>query len=506
MKKKKTTAQAENTAPQNKNDSVAEKHSAIYGILEWIARPSKKLQINRQILVVAYVFAFLFLGMMGYLGYYVAVESKEDIVSSYNPRQNLFKDKIIKGDIETSDGKVIARSVKSSGNEYTREYPFANLFAHVAGYDIYGKSGLESSANYYMYSSHANLLERMVKDLKDEKNYGDTVISTLRYDLQKAAYDALGNKKGAVVVMEVGTGKILAMVSKPDYNPNNLASNWEDLMDDKNSTLLNRATQGLYPPGSTFKIVTALEYMRENSKWKQFSYQCNATTTIDNVNIKCAGKKVHGKVNLTDAMAKSCNCAFVNLASGLSFSSFRNTAESLLFNQPMPVSIEYSKSRFVLNKSSSKSEMPQTAIGQGDTLITPLLNCMIVSAIANDGVMMEPYFIDYIESYDGKLVKKFTPTVYDEVMTEEECKNLEEMLVSVVEEGTATALSGLAHTYAGKTGSAEHAESNLAHGWFVGYTPVKSPEIAVSVIVEDGGSGSSAAIPVARQIFNVYYK
>lgn len=503
--KKQKQQELEKQEQKQQAEQETNKVSIFYRFLEWIATPSKKLHVNRQILVVAYVFAFLFIGMIGYLGYYVAVKSQEDIVSSYNPRKDLFKDKVIKGEIQTEDGKVIARSVNTTEDNYEREYPFANLFSHVAGYDIYGKSGIESSANYYMYSSNANILEKLVNDLKDEKNMGDTVVSTLRYDLQKTAYDALGNRKGAVVVMEVSTGKVLAMVSKPDYNPNTLEEQWDKLTEDEDSTLLNRASQGLYPPGSTFKIVTALAYMREHSNWNKFSYQCNAKTTVDNVNIKCAGNKAHGKVNLSKAMAASCNCAFVNLATDISFSNFQQTAQSLLFNQSLPVSIEYSKSLFYLNKKSNKSEMPQTAIGQGDTLITPLLNCMIVASVANDGVMMAPYFVDHIESYDGRLVKKMTPSMIGEVMTEEETDALEEMLVDVVETGTASALSGLAHTYAGKTGSAEHAESNIAHGWFVGYTPVEQPEIAVSVIVEEGGSGGSSAIPVARQIFNVYY-
>lgn len=492
--------------PTKKIESTDRNHGVIYSILNWLAKPSEKLKLNRQILVVAYFFAFLFVALIVYIGYYVAVPGKEDVTSPYNPRQNLFSDRIIKGSLKTSDGKAIAKSVKGQDGEYTRSYPAGRLFAQVVGYDIYGKSGLESSANYYMYSSHSNIFERIVKDLKDEKNMGDTVYTTLDYDLQQSAYNALGNYKGAVVVMEPDTGKILTMVSKPDYDPNSLKANWEYLNQDEDSALLNRATQGLYPPGSTFKIVTALEYMREKKNWKKFSYTCTGTTKVDHVNIKCAGKTAHGEEDLYDAMANSCNCAFVTLGSDLNFASYRNTAESLLLNQKLPINLEYSKSRFALSKDSDKSEMPQTAIGQGETLMTPLLNCMIVSAVANDGVMMTPYLTDYVESYDGNLVKKFTPTAYKEVMSEEEADALTEMMVGVVEEGTAGALSGLAHTYAGKTGSAEHAENASPHAWFVGFSPVEDPQIAVCVIAEDGGSGSGVAVPIAKQIFTTYYE
>ncbi len=488
-----------------KNGKSGKDKGVLYAILDALTRPAKHLKINRQILVVAYFFAFLFIALMGYIAYYVAVPGKEDVTSAYNPRKNIFSDRIIKGELKTADGKTIAKSVKTSGEKYTRSYPAGRLFTHVAGYDIYGKSGLEASANYYMYSSHENILKRIVNDLKDEKSEGDTVYTTLDYDLQKTAYDALGSYKGAVVVMEPETGKILAMVSKPDYDPNAIADLWDSLNQDENSSLLNRASQGLYPPGSTFKIVTALEYMRENTNWKSFSYECTGSTTVDHVKIHCAGNAVHGQEDIYSAMAHSCNNAFVTLASGLNFSSYRKTAQSLLFNQRMPLNLEYSKSRFALSKTSNRSEMPQTAIGQGDTLITPLLNCMIISAVANDGVMMTPYLTDYVESVDGRSVKQFTPSVYKEVMTEQEAEDLTDMLVDVVKEGTASALSGLAHTYAGKTGSAEHQEGKKAHAWFVGFSPVKDPKIAVCVLAEDGGSGSGVAVPIAKQIFTTYY-
>lgn len=486
---------------QSKNNPKS--HSTVYLLLEAMARPSKKFRINQQILVVAYVFAFLFLALIGYIAYYVAIPGKEDVTSSYNPRKDLYESKIIKGDIITSDGVTVAKSLK--GKKDVRSYPYQNMYAHVVGYNSYGKAGLEASANYYLYDSDINLVDKVINTLKDEKSLGNNLYTTLDSKLQKTAYNALGSYDGAVVVMEPKTGKILAMVSKPDYDPNYISTFWEQLSKDEDSALLNRATQGLYPPGSTFKIVTALEYMREKKKWNRFSYDCSGTTVVDSVSIKCAGHTAHGTETIYDAMAHSCNCAFVTMASGLNGGKFKKTAEQLLFNNDLPLLLEYSKSRFVLNGKSDKSEMPQTSIGQGDTLMTPMLNCMLISAVANDGVMMKPYLTDYVESADGKVVKEFLPETYAEVMTKEEADALEKMLVSVVEEGTASYLSGLRHTYAGKTGSAEHAESDVAHAWFVGYSPVEKPEIAVCVLAEDGGSGSKTAVPIARQIFQTYY-
>ncbi|MCR4716347.1 MAG: FtsW/RodA/SpoVE family cell cycle protein [Lachnospiraceae bacterium] len=480
-------------------------HGFIYMLLNSFVRTSKKLKINRQVTLTAYVFVFLFIGLMGYISYYVAVPSKADLASSYNPRKDLFKDKIIKGKIITSDGKTVAKSVKGNGS-YVRNYPYDSLFAQTVGYDINGKAGLEASANYYLYSSHASLFERISNDLSEKKNRGDDVHTTLDYDLQKAAYDALGSSKGAVVVLEPDTGRILAMVSKPDYNPNTIETVWEELNKVDDSALLNRATRGLYPPGSTFKIVTALEYVKEHEKdWKNYSYNCEGSSIVSGVSVRCSGGHVHGKVSLRDAMAYSCNNAFVDIGMKLDIGEYRKTATSLLYNSEMPIEFEYSKSRFELTSKSDRSEIPQTSFGQGDTLCTPLLNAMTVATIANDGVMMKPYLLDSIESYDGRIVKEFKPEEYSKVMSEHEANVMNKLLTGVVEYGTASKLAGLKHSYAGKTGTAETGEGDNTHAWFVGYSNVEDPDIAISVLVENGGSGSAVAVPIAEKVFTAYY-
>lgn len=157
------------------------------------------------------------------------------------------------------------------------------MFSHVVGYSTKGKTGLEALGNFYLLTSHVNLAEQVINELSSVKNLGDNVITTLDVDLQKAAYDALGSRKGAVVAMEPDTGKILAMVSKPDYNPNTLAADWDALVagDNSEGQLLNRAAQGLYPPGSTFKIVTALEYIRENPEnFRDYRFDCSGFFTM----------------------------------------------------------------------------------------------------------------------------------------------------------------------------------------------------------------------------------
>ena len=161
--------------------------------------------------------------------------------------------------------------------------------------------------------------------LKNEKNTGDTLVTTLDYDVQKTAYDALGDRDGAVVVMEAKTGKVLAMVSKPDYDPNTLVDKWDDIVSDENSSvLLNRVTSGLYPPGSTFKIFTTLEYVHENSNYQGYSFDCEGELNVDGNEIHCYHKAVHGKETLKDSFANSCNTSFSEYGVFMGFPPYPN--------------------------------------------------------------------------------------------------------------------------------------------------------------------------------------
>ena len=180
--------------------------------------------------------------MMGYFAYFQFVKSEDFINSPYNKRQDLFARKVTRGEIISADGHILAETITDTDGTETRYYPYANMFAHVVGFSTNGKSGLESIANFNLLRSHTMTLEKVVNELQGEKNIGDNVVTTLNYDLQDTAYEALGKYDGAIVVMEPSTGKILAMVSKPDYDPNNIAEDWDELTaeDSESSVLLNR--------------------------------------------------------------------------------------------------------------------------------------------------------------------------------------------------------------------------------------------------------------------------
>ena len=477
------------------------------------SKTSTKRARNREFVIITYLFVAVFIMMMAYFVYFQVFKSEDFINSPYNTRQNTFAEHVTRGEILSSDEKVLAQTVVGEDGSETRYYPYGAMFAHAVGYDSNGKSGVESFANFNLLRSHAFFLEQVINGIQDKKNPGDNVVTTFNYRLQETAYQALGGNRGAVIAMEPSTGKILAMVSKPDFDPNTIAADWESIIsntDSENSVLVNRVTQGLYPPGSTFKILTALEYIRENpGEYQNYTYNCNGTIQEGSSKLSCFSGEVHGTVDLERSFVKSCNTSFANIGLSLDADRFADTCKELLFNAGLPVEkLETSKSSFVLNKNSSVSEVMETAIGQGKTLMTPLHMMMIAGAVANNGVLMKPYVIDSTQNHDGGTVKTYSPTEYGKLMTEEEAKILQEYMKETASSGTASKLSGMSYEAYGKTGSAEFGTNKGdSHAWFVGYAHREDKEdIAIAVIVEGAGSGSGYAVPAAKNVFDIYYQ
>lgn len=471
-------------------------------------RVMKKKDNAREILSVMIFFVVVFLSMMVYLGHFVATNEQELINNSYNSRQELLLSQNYRGTIYSADGQALAETIfDSAGNEY-RDYPYDNLFSHVVGFSTNGRTGVEAFSNYYLINSNISMADKVANTTAGVKNPGNNVYTSLDVDIQEAAYKALGVYDGAVVVTEVSTGRVLAMVSKPDFDPNQIVEMWDSLQEDtESSVLLNRATQGLYPPGSTFKIITALEYIRENpDTYNKYSYVCNGSYKNGNDKIKCYHGSVHNRVDLTKSFAKSCNSSFANIGMSLDKEEFKDTLDSLLFHQDLPWNFLHAQSSTPVNTDLSDSEMLQVSIGQGKVQMTPLHLNLITAAIANDGVLMRPYVVDRIEDANGNMVRSYKPTEYGALMTEEESAILQELMVEVVESGTGTRIQGYGYTVAGKTGSAEYnSNTDDSHAWFTGFAPVENPEIAVTVIIEGAGSGGDYAVPMARRVFDAYF-
>ena len=460
------------------------------------------------VIMIGALFIALFLGMVAYIGWYAYTNRERLMSNSYNARQKVYLAQNIRGSILSSDGQILAATVTDEAGNETRVYPYGPLFAHAVGYATRGRAGIEAYANYYLIRSDLPIREKMGYDAQGLKIPGNQVVATLDSRIQEAAARALGIYRGAVIVSEVATGRILAMSSGPSFDPGTIEQDWERLIaTDENTELLNRATQGVYPPGSTFKIVTALAYLKEHgADVGGYTYNCYGSFTTAGETIHCFHGEQHGTLDFVSSFARSCNSSFANIGLHLNRSTWRQTLKKLGFNAPLDTTLLTSRSRTADPMTISEGDLMQLSIGQGATGMTPLHLNMITAAIANDGVMMEPYLIDRVEDAAGGSVRGYAPARIGRVMSEEEAQTLRYLMTQVVETGTGGGLRGLSYTAAGKTGSAEYNTMTTdSHAWFTGFAPAEQPEIAITVVIENAGSGGSYAVPVARQVLDAYF-
>ena len=475
----------------NKNEEATEAVSA---------KPIKKP------LGLTYLIIGLFVGMVGYLTYFEFETAPKIMNNAYNKRTDIYAAYVSRGKILSADGDVLAYTKEEKGKS-VRVYPYGDMYSHIVGRNVSGKTGIEAIMNYELLTSNDNAVNRVIERLNQVKNKGDNVVTTIDSRLQKSLNNALEGFHGAGVIIEPGTGKVLAMVSKPDYNPNTVLADWDSLskLPPKDAKLVNRATNGLYPPGSTFKVITALEYINENKNYDKFSFDCKGVYTVSGESIACYDKIKHGKEDLKKAFANSCNGAFASIGIGLNKGKYMKLAEKFLFNKELPFALTTSKSSFVLDSSSSLGEVMQTAIGQGKTQITPFHNALIAAAIANGGVLMKPYVVDRITTEDEtRVVKNFDISKVGRLCSKKKAETIKSYMRAVVTEGTAKKLSWLGFDIYGKTGTAEYKKEDGTkgdHSWFMGFGERNGKQIAISVVVEGEGRGDYTGVDVAGKVF-----
>lgn len=461
---------------------------------------------NREFRVVTYLFLIIFVSMIAHFVFFLTFESDDFINNEYNKLQTLLEEDVVRGEIITSDGYVIAETITNEEGEEKRNYPYGEIFSHVTGYSKNVRTGLEKQLNFTLLRSHGFFVEQIISEFTDEKLIGDNAVTTIRYDLQEAAYKALGNYDGAVIMMEPSTGKILCMVSKPTFNPNTIDVDWESLQE--GSALYNRATQGQYAPGSVFKILTTLAYVECNpDTYPDYTYECTGEITVDGKTIHCASNKSHGVVDLETSFAKSCNTSFANMMQDIDEEVFQKLCDVMLFNSELPIAFESSVSSFSISDTDENALKLDTAIGQGKTLVSPLHMVLLASAVANDGVVMRPQLIERIENCDGVVIEEEKSKEYVTLFTDAQVELLSDFMRSVVEEGTATRLNKDAYIAYGKTGTAQTtSDLDQTNAWFVGYAEVDGKEVAIAVVVENSGNGSTYAVPIAEKLFDLYFK
>lgn len=456
--------------------------------------------MKRSVRRVFWLLALCFFLLLGYLGKLAILDREEISTNSYNIRLRNDDEGVQRGDILDKDGEVLATSTLLEDGSYMREYPRARMAAHVTGYSSVGKTGAEAAANFELMSVHNELLQRMLAIVQGHAPKGNDVVLTIDMDIQSAAGNLLGDMKGAVVVMEPSTGRVLAMQAYPDFDPNTVSEQWDQLTADEDSPLLNRATQGLYPPGSTFKIITALAIMEYLPDWQNFTVECTGEAHFEDKVIHCYNDRAHGTVDLSEAMAQSCNCYFAEAANRIGSENLSKVMQRCGILSDYGFELAYSQSVMHLDKNSSESELVETSIGQGKTSVSPLYMAMMISAVANDGIMMRPYIIDHIQYANGDTGDTTVPEKLMEICTPEETMLLDDMLQGVVDHGTGTAAQISDVTVAGKTGTAENA-TGADHSWFVGYAPAENPRVAIAVVIENANYGK--ATPIAGEVLQV---
>lgn len=435
-----------------------------------------------------------------YLSYVQLYQGPELASHPKNRRLVEEMEQIKRGTIYDQKGTVIAES-NWDGQKWVRSYPLAEQTAHIVGYitEQYGSSGLEAAYNAQLLGLTGEAkMHNLLRQLIGKERVGQDLILTINADIQRLAYQLLANqgKAGSVVAVDPRTGAILAAVSYPSFNSNNLHADWANLVDNETAPLLNRAFQGAYPPGSVMKIITLAGALTAGVNPDQ-SYQCPGYLKEQQVYLK--DNRVHGAVNLTEAMVVSCNTAFARLGLEMGAEHFVNTAGKFGFGQDLGLPLPVRNSTLGQGKKISNQQLAETAIGQGELLVSPLQMALATAAVANNGVLMRPYLVQEIVGAPAGRSTRHQPEALQQAIPADQANYIRDTMVSAVERGTGTAarINGVA--VAGKTGTAENIHG-APHSWFVGFAPAAEPRIAVAVIVENGGSGGAVAAPIARQL------
>jgi penicillin-binding protein A len=482
--------------------------------------------LDRRIRWLAAGFLILFLALIAqvnYLQVFAADRLKDNPANA--PRLLRQEYDVQRGEITARDGTtLLARSRDTGGRlKYLRVYPAKSLYAQITGYYsvIFGTSGLEAKYNEYLSGSAPELLpQRLVDEILGRTKTGATVVTTIDRRLQRAAARALRGVQGGLVAMDPNTGEILAMYSTPTFDPNPLASHdsdevraaWKALNEDKTKPLLARANQEIFPPGSTFKVVTAaaaLEGGTRPSTTFPNPHQLDLPQT-NNVlknfgDSHCLGGA--SEITLAQAFQISCNVVFGEIGLKVGAKRLVGQAERFGFDRDIPFDIPFAEGR-IPEVGDFDQDLPgvaYSAIGQQSVAANPLAMALITSAIANRGLELQPRLVSEIRDDSGRVVKSFGPQELGRAISSGTARQLTDMMVSVVEAGTGTPAQIPGIKVAGKTGTAQHPGGD-PHAWFLSFAPADNPQIVVAVVVLNGGSlgseatGGHIAAPIAKAV------
>jgi penicillin-binding protein A len=448
-----------------------------------------------------------FLALSAGLVYWQVLRAQGLDESASNPRAAEASQSEKRGSIFDSAGNILARSVQGSDGRFQRQYKDSSL-AQTIGYisTRYGVDGLEATFDGYLSGEQGmDPLTAIWADITRSPTPGNALVLTIDPILQKAAATALGDRAGAVVALDPKTGAVLAMVSAPSYDPNQIDTQGEALLQDTSKPLLNRATQGLYPPGSTYKTVTASAALDSGIVKPTDTYQCSDDgILIHGFRIACTNAPPgETEWDFQRAYAYSINATFAQVAVQIGASRFTDYSHRFGIGEDLTFDTDVAKS-LVEQPGSNLDDvlLGSSGFGQGQLAVTPLQMALVAATVANGGIEPTPYLVSQIRDIGGNVIETRHPDPRGQVIRADTARTMNQfMLAAVGEFGQSAGLTGM--DVAGKTGTAETGTSAAPHSWFIGYAPASQPRIAVAVIVENGGAGSQAAGPIAAQIFKV---
>jgi peptidoglycan glycosyltransferase len=423
---------------------------------------------------------------------------------------------IVRGDIFDRNGEVIAQSTKNTGL-VRRNYPDPET-GYVAGYFsplLYGKIGLESTFDDELSGREgANPVSDVLDDLLNRNHNGFDLHLTLDANLHRFAADQLADRTGAIIVLDVQSSAVRGLVSNPHYDPEQLftankddrdtaADYWQELNDDPNRPLVLRATSGLFPPGSTFKTVTASAAIDAGTSSPDKTYQDNGLLDVDGHTI-VEYNRPDDSINtwtLRDGIAYSLNVVLAQVGLELGAQKLETYADRFGFGSSLDFDVPISKSQVASSSDflDSKAALADTAFGQGELLVTPLQMAMVASTIANGGELMRPYLVDRIARPSGKTIRQIEPDSIRRVMSTSSADQVRDMMVNAVTNGSVHGAALSDYTVGGKTGTAE-VEGQEPHAWFIGFVGDPEPRYAVAVLLEHGGVSPGVATEIGRQV------
>jgi peptidoglycan glycosyltransferase len=472
--------------------------------------------MNRQILQVFGLFVVLFAVLVGFTSYWSVLDAEGLAENQANRRPLIEEQRIPRGIIFARDGRTrLAVNRRGQDGVFVREYPTNGLFAHPLGYSFIrnGRRSLELSRNSDL-TGEEDEFESLFSGLQGRDREGFDVVTNLDVDGTEAAVNGLAGRKGAVVAIEPQTGKVRVMVSIPEYDPNLIPSAFGRINGDPDKPLLNRTTQELYPPGSTFKVVTATAALDSGAVTPDSIIDGSSPKEISGVPLSNSGGQSFGSISLTDALTNSVNTVFAQIGEDIGRGTLVEYMRRYGFYedpeldypdfQMIPSGIIDGDGDYV----EEGFDVGRVAIGQGglegEIRASPIQMAAVAAAIANGGRLMRPRLTDRIVRKDGRVKERIEPDLQSQVMREETAQQLTAMMSRVVDEGTGTAAALAGVTVAGKTGTAEVGPNReFTQPWFICFAPVENPRLAVAVTLERqpaGSQGGTVAAPIARSV------